>query len=359
MRSIALAALLVASTLGAQTPQRLTWVPNPTPRGWVADPARHLSAATVDSINTIITHLERDEGAEMAVVVIDSLDGLEPADAALELHRRWGVGKKGMDNGLLLLWSPALRKIYVSVGYGLEGVLPDARAGRIQDEHMLPAFRAGDFDRGVLAGVAALASAAREDSAWRDPRLVARAQSAGRDRSIIAPVTLTLAPAALLMLSVAWFRRRPRRCPRGHGRMRLLDERADNVALDSGQQVEERLKSVDYDVWVCDACDSRKVVRRAKWFSSYSSCPKCKRRTVKSTTRTIRSATTASTGLAEVTRDCKHCGFHDVDLKTTPRITTSSGGGSSGGSSFSGGGGGGGSSFGGGSAGGGGAGRSY
>src|SRR5438552_980849 len=83
-------------------------------------------------INAQLTTLERETTAEIAVVVLDSLSGLTPHDAAFRLHRNWGVGKANRDNGIVLLWSPALRQIYVSVGYGLEGVLPDARVGRIE-----------------------------------------------------------------------------------------------------------------------------------------------------------------------------------------------------------------------------------
>lgn len=150
--TIAIAATLLhqASPRAAQK-EKLSWVPNPREtNSWVADPAHHLGKFTVQSIDSIIDALNRDKSIEMAVVVIDSLDGLEPADAALLLHRRWGVGKRQRDNGIVFLWSPALRKTYVSVGYGLEGVLPDARAGRILDQWVLPSFRANNFDGGML-----------------------------------------------------------------------------------------------------------------------------------------------------------------------------------------------------------------
>ena len=73
----------------------------------------------------------------------------------------WGVGQRGRDNGILVLWVPTQRAVHISVGYGLEGVLPDARAGRIRDEAIFPAFRRNDFDAGMLAGVAELAAARR------------------------------------------------------------------------------------------------------------------------------------------------------------------------------------------------------
>src|SRR5689334_25283554 len=121
--SAATCGLLGASSAAQDT--RLSWVHNPreTNGSWVADPAHHLATFTVQSIDGIINALDRDKSIEMAVVVLDSLDGLEPADAALLLHRRWGVGKRQRDNGIVFLWSPKLRKLHVSVGYGLEGVL--------------------------------------------------------------------------------------------------------------------------------------------------------------------------------------------------------------------------------------------
>src|SRR5688572_15956939 len=99
MRILTIAAL---SLLLPQTPQRLASVPNPrtTSGSWVADPARHLQPSTVATLDSMIAALERETSAEIAVVVLDSLEGLEPSDAALALHRRWGVGKRERDNGI-------------------------------------------------------------------------------------------------------------------------------------------------------------------------------------------------------------------------------------------------------------------
>jgi uncharacterized protein len=301
----------------------------------------------------------------MAVVVLDSLDGLEPADAALLLHRRWGVGKRQRDNGVVFLWSPALRKTYVSVGYGLEGVLPDARTGRILDDWVLPSFRAGNFDGGMLQGVQKLADAAREETAWR-PAAIApgRATSvlkkpSGNNSWLLAPLGVLVLISGSLAFRPLW-RRRPRRCPAGHGKMRLLSDAEDDAMLSREEGLEERLGSIDYDVWVCPQCDQRLVIPYRKWFSKYSDCPSCGRRTCETRTVTLSAATTASTGLRAIYRECENCGFKDSRQEIIPQIvmaTTSSGG--SGGGGGGSGGSGSGSTFGGGSAGGGGAGRSY
>jgi uncharacterized protein len=362
---LALACALSLALSGPAMAQRLPWIPNPaTGGGWVSDAAGHLSRGTVDSLEALITALERRTSIEMAVVVADSLGGMPAGDAALLLHRQWGVGKAERDNGLVLLWSPALRQLHVSVGYGLEGVLPDARAGRIQDQQILPAFGRGDFDAGILAGATALAQAAGEETQWRDPALgVTRSatrpggvepEDHGGLAAVLAAVLASLLLAAGGAGAVSWRRYRPRPCPNGHGRMRRLDEQGDDARLRAGQVMEETLGSVDYDVWVCDQCDAQLVVPYRRWLTRYSTCPQCDHHTLETTRRTLVAATRLSGGEDEVTRRCRYCGFSDVRRHATPRLPAPSSGGSSGG-----GGGGRSGGFGGGSAGGGGAGRSY
>jgi uncharacterized protein len=372
LRPITLAeTLLLQVTSNTAQDRRLSSVRNPreTSGSWVADPAHHLGKFTVQSIDAIIDKLDREKSIEMAVVVLDSLDGLEPADAALVLHRRWGVGKRQRDNGIVFLWSPALRKTYVSVGYGLEGVLPDARVGRILDDWVLPGFRAGNFDGAMLQGVQKFADAAREETAWRPEAIkpgrptTAVKTSRGNNAWFLAPLCVIVLAGASMGIG-RYRRRHPRRCPAGHGRMRLLSEDEDDAMLTREEGLEERLGSVDYDVWVCPQCEQRLVIPYKKWFSKYSDCPSCGRRTCETSTVTLSAATTVSTGLRAIYRECQNCGFKDSRREVIPQIvvtTTSSGGSSSSGDGSSGGGGrgGSGSSFGGGSAGGGGAGRSY
>ena len=348
-------ALAVVFTQGTAAQRaRVAWVPNPRVQHgtWVADPSHRLSAAAVATINSEISALEAATGAEIAVVVVDSTSGLDPFDFALALHRVWGVGKRDANNGVLLLWVPAQRAVWISVGQGLEGAIPDRRAGRIRDEDIFPAFREGHFDAGMIAGVRSLAAAARGEG---------RADAATDDRDRDgggAGILATVAGSVIALIVSAvgyrrWRRRRPRPCPNGHGMMRRLDEAADDAKLDGGERLEESYRSVDYDVWLCDTCGHSEKIAYRRWTSSYRDCPDCKRRTLKVKERTLQSATTTSSGRKLVTRSCGHCGFKDSREVVIPRVSTSSG------SSGGGGGGGGGGSFGGGSAGGGGAGGRY
>ena len=108
--------------------EKLRWVPNPRVANstWVSDPSRHLRRATVDSLNAMISALSRETGAEIAVVAIDSTSGYEPFDVALALHRMWGVGQRGRDNGILLLWVPTQRAVQVTP----QGARPTARPAK-------------------------------------------------------------------------------------------------------------------------------------------------------------------------------------------------------------------------------------
>src|SRR5688572_7685109 len=192
---VALALCFAGSTIAGQDTTRLRWVPNPrvASGGWVSDPAAHLRPETVAEINRIVSALERETSAEIGVVVLDTLDGLEPVDAAFLIHRRWGVGKRARDNGVVLLWSPKMRRVQISVGYGLEGVITDAYAGRIQDTEMIPRFRRNEFDAGMIAGVQAIAAAARrEQYSGMERAKVGLITTRDRVVSVAAPATALL-----------------------------------------------------------------------------------------------------------------------------------------------------------------------
>jgi uncharacterized protein len=354
---VAVAALVVSIvmamgvTLGAEP---LTSIPNPRTRDgtWVTDMPGALRAETVARLNATIADLERTSGAEMAVVVIRSLDGLSVEEAAVKLFELWGIGKKSQDNGLLLLWSTGDRRVRIEVGYGLEGTLPDGKAGAILDTYVIPRFKAGDFDQGLIEGVNAIAGVVRaEPVALLSPQSESYDPRSWGIGSVLAGIGSAL---AAVIGSVTGFRRwrryRRRRCPECQTMMTRLAETEDDVLLAAGAQAEERVGSVDYDVWKCGACGHHFTLRYPKWLTGYAACPQCSNRTKSSTETVITAATTSHSGTARVVEHCAFCNFHHEFTKTLPRIQQSS---SSSGSSR------GGSSFGGGRSGGGGASRGY
>lgn len=95
--------------------------------------------------------------AQVVVVTVKSLEGVPIEDYALSILREWGIGDKKLNNGVLMLVAVNDRQSRIEVGYGLEGALPDAKTGAIQDEYMLPFFAQGDFSRGIYNGYKAVA----------------------------------------------------------------------------------------------------------------------------------------------------------------------------------------------------------
>ncbi len=89
--------------------------------------------------------------AQVVIVTVESLNGAEISQYALELGREWGVGDKEKDNGVVILLSTGDREIEIAVGYGLEGAIPDSKAGRIIDVYGLEYFKQDKFAEGLIA----------------------------------------------------------------------------------------------------------------------------------------------------------------------------------------------------------------
>ena len=145
-------------------------VPNPrqVDGGWVTDMAEILSDSTEAQLNQMISELEANNGSEIAVVTVSETAPASPKEFTTKLFNYWGIGKVDEDNGVLFLISVGDRRVEIETGYGVEGILPDAKVGRIIDTKIIPRFKQKDFDRGTLAGtqaiVAVLAEATFEGS---------------------------------------------------------------------------------------------------------------------------------------------------------------------------------------------------
>jgi uncharacterized protein len=128
----------------------------PPLRAHVMDRVGLLSPATRDSLEQSLADFEQTTGHQIVVHVTPSLEGLTIEDYSIQVAEAWKVGQKGLDNGVILTIAPSQRELRIEVGYGLEGVLPDAIASRIVHEVIEPEFRAGHMDQGVVAGVRAI-----------------------------------------------------------------------------------------------------------------------------------------------------------------------------------------------------------
>jgi uncharacterized protein len=127
--------------------------------GRVNDYAHLLDGGTASALETKLKGYETRTGGQFAVLTIPSLEGAPLEEYSLKVARTWKLGRAGKDDGVLLLVSRDDHKLRIEVGYGLEGVLPDALCGRIIRDAIVPRFRGGDYAGGVTAGVdAALAA---------------------------------------------------------------------------------------------------------------------------------------------------------------------------------------------------------
>lgn len=117
---------------------------------YVNDFADVLTVEQENELTTILSALVVDTTAEVVVVTVNSLEGQAPINYATEIGQTWGVGKKDTDNGLIILYAKAENKIAVATGYGLEGILPDSKVGRILDEQYVPLRDINNVSEGII-----------------------------------------------------------------------------------------------------------------------------------------------------------------------------------------------------------------
>lgn len=131
--------------------------PTPTSSFYVQDYAGVMNGESKSRLNRLGGQLAAKTKAQVVVVTIDTLQDAPIEEYALGVLRQWGVGDKTLNNGVVMLIAVKDRQSRIEVGYGLEGALPDAKTGRIQDDYMLPYFRQGDYDKGIVNGYLAVA----------------------------------------------------------------------------------------------------------------------------------------------------------------------------------------------------------
>jgi uncharacterized protein len=155
IRAVAASVLAAAILLFAAAP--VMAAPTfPTLTGRVVDDAHVLSAQTQADLTAKLAALEQKTGNQLVVVTVPSLQGYPIEDFGYQLGRAWGIGEKGKNNGAVFIIAPAEHQVRIEVGYGLEPVLTDALSSVILQQTVLPKFRAGDVEGGVVAGTDAI-----------------------------------------------------------------------------------------------------------------------------------------------------------------------------------------------------------
>jgi uncharacterized protein len=119
----------------------------------VIDLTGTLSGGAVNRIESELAGLEAKKGSQIAVLIVPTTEPEDIEQFGIRVADRWKLGRKGVDDGAILIVAKDDRRVRIEVGYGLEGALPDATANRILDETIKPHFKVGDYDGGVEAGV--------------------------------------------------------------------------------------------------------------------------------------------------------------------------------------------------------------
>lgn len=144
-------ACLLAVSASSRAPAQTTHSPLPPPTGYVNDFAHVVDGPTKQQLETILTKLDQQQQIQFAVVTVDTTNGQEIFDYSLAVARGWGIGAKDVQKpSLLLLVAIKDRTYYTQVSRHLEGDLPDGLVGEIQRARLVPAFRAGDYSRGIM-----------------------------------------------------------------------------------------------------------------------------------------------------------------------------------------------------------------
>lgn len=415
---------------------------------YVSDPAGILQNTTVNQINQLLGDLEKAATAQVAVVMLPSIGEEEHVDFAQRLFRYWGIGRASNDNGLLILFIKDQRTIRFHTGYGIEGVLPDVTCRRIQQQFMVPYFKEGNYDTGMLRGIEATVSILTKPEAIEE--LFAQNTSTDHDvyiglgeffvvialllflilgftkkfkpapdypkvtitrfRWLILYLALPLVLfsvayslewpflvflAAFYSLIIVWFieryirvtaigkkfvfngqqqdayifmnrmkvywilaavffpfpmillyqlfrskrnsfRNHPRTCKKCNASTVKLSEAQEDEFLKAGQISEEKVGTIDYDVWRCNACGSIEILRYPNKKSAFTHCPKCSFLTYHiGARRTIEKPTYTAEGYGERERTCMHCGHRHSEKFIIPMLVMSSSSDSDSGSSSS------------------------
>lgn len=355
---------------------------------FVSNPDGILSPAAQNEVDSTMSRLRRSTSAEMVVVVIDDIDGADINSYANNLFNLWGLGKKDNNNGVLMLVARDARKAVIRTGPGVEGILTDATCGRILRNDMFPAFRRNDYDGGIIAAANAVAARLGDPQAAEeirskidDPDFGGRSESGNVLKTyltislcltilialVIGSKLLSLrgkspydkytafenwrAPLLIisfagigvpllvtlpLLLMMRYWRNRPRKCPNCGHKMTKIDEVHDNDFLTPAQDCEERIGSVDYDVWHCTECGETDIFPFVNKSMPLVECENCHARTAKLTgDRVVVQPTVNREGVGVKEFTCLNCHHHSGKnyriAKLAPVIVAPIGGGGRGG----------------------------
>ncbi len=237
LKSLALAfttttMLMMASCALAISSYSVSNVPNPRLSDYsqhVSDPSSILKQDTVNTINTALTNLEQNNGTQVAVVMLPSIGSSDLFEFSHELFRSWGIGHKDKNDGLLIVYVEDKHEIRFHTGYGIEGILSDAICKRIQMQQMIPHFKKGETDEGMIAGVNAVCERiADPEKAKAEDKRQAQEED-DLDFTIAMIVVFTVMAIIITGAFICVFKNANRKCPKCGMRRTLRSIKQERV----------------------------------------------------------------------------------------------------------------------------------
>lgn len=210
-------------------------------RRYVSDPTNILSPAATDTIDAILGRLEKSTGIETAVVMLPSIGENDIFDFSTSLFRKWGIGKKKSNNGLLILFVMDQHKVRFATGYGIEGTMTDAMSKRIQMQCMVPAFKQSDWNKGMVDGVRATAKVL-------DGSMKPEAADSDTDTGDILFSIGIIVGVILLAMFVSSIKQR---CPKCRKRSAMKQMGVEVLRVSTGKGRRKRIRRTTY---VCQYC---------------------------------------------------------------------------------------------------------
>jgi uncharacterized protein len=179
----------------------------PALTGRVVDDAHVLSPQVQADLTAKLAALEQKTSRQLVVVTLPGLGGYEIEDYGYQLLRHWGIGQKGVNNGVVFIIVPSEHKVRIEVGYGMEGVLTDALSSVILQRAVIPKFKAGDVQGGIVAGADALVEQMGLSPSEAEARLAA-AEEAPRHAVRRSPLGGLIPLIIIVVVISSIFRRR-------------------------------------------------------------------------------------------------------------------------------------------------------
>ncbi|RUT08939.1 hypothetical protein DSM106972_009920 [Dulcicalothrix desertica PCC 7102] len=305
--------------------------------------ANILTSEDKSTINEILTEYEKKTGTEIAVVTVeDTSPSLTPRYFATQLFKYWGIGKKSVNNGILLLVSQAERKVEIITGYGIEAILPNNKVKQIIDSKIIPSFKQHHFSEGTLIGTQALIQALSEDKTFTAVHATIKIWG----KPIHHPEYtffgllggLVIAFSCIIALALRPIRLAP------NGKSRIYDGTIDGAAtcsecgqsmekvdpqslisyLNPPEQVAQELRSVRFDGWRCPKCHPEipptaiHIRAYVLNYRKFLNCPNCQELTVQRRYKTIKPATISKKGEESVTEKCNCCSYSHTTIQVIP-----------------------------------------